>query len=99
LLAEKYTPDLGGLAISTARLACMLASAGHEVRVFAPTSSLSPFEKRSLTHEGVSITRFGAQKRVDDTLVAWFELLVEEHKRESFDVLHAYFLAQAGFVA
>ncbi len=45
------------------------------------------------------MTRFGAHKRVDDTLVDWFELVVEEHKREPFDVLHAYFLAQAGFVA
>ena len=36
---------------------------------------------------------------MDDTLVDWFELIVEEHKREPFDVLHAYFLAQAGFVA
>ena len=29
----------------------------------------------------------------------WFELIVEEHKREPFDVLHAYFITQAGFVA
>jgi glycosyltransferase involved in cell wall biosynthesis len=36
---------------------------------------------------------------VDDTLVDWFELITEEHKREPFDVLQAYFLAQAGFVA
>ena len=43
--------------------------------------------------------RFGAHKRVDDTLVDWFELIVEEHKRDPFDVLHAYFLTQAGFVA
>jgi len=36
---------------------------------------------------------------VDDTLVDWFELIVEEHKRKTFDVLHAYFLPKAGFVA
>ena len=44
------------------------------------------------------MTRFGVHKRVDDTLVDWFELIVEEHKRDPFDVLHAYFLTQAGFV-
>jgi glycosyltransferase involved in cell wall biosynthesis len=54
---------------------------------------------RTLPANGVHVTRFGAHKRVDDTLVDWFELIVEEHKREPFDVLHAYFLAQAGFVA
>ena len=99
LLSEKYTPDIGGLAISTGRLGHLLTSAGYEVRVFAPTSNLSPSEKRTLPSSGVSVTRFGAHKRVDDTLVDWFELIVEEHKREPFDVLHAYFLPQAGFVA
>jgi hypothetical protein len=44
------------------------------------------------------VTRFGAHKRVDDTLVDWFELIVEEHQREPFDLIHAYFLPMAGFV-
>lgn len=99
LLSEKYTPDIGGLAISTGRLGHLLASAGHKVRVFAPTLSRPPSEQRTLPSSGVSVMRFGAHKRVDDTLVDWFELIVEEHKREPFDVLHAYFLPQAGFVA
>jgi len=99
LLSEKYTPDIGGLAISTERLAYLLASAGHDVRLFAPTSNLLPSEQRTLTSNGVSVTRFGAHKRVDDTLVDWFELIVAEHKREPFDVLQGYFLPQAGFVA
>ncbi len=99
LLTEKYTPDIGGLAISAERLARLLSSAGHTVRVFAPTLSLPPSEKRTHLSGGVSVTRFGAHKRVDDTLVDWFELIVEEHKREPFDILHAYFLTQAGFVA
>ena len=101
LLSEKYTPDIGGLAISTERLARLLSSAGHAhaVRVFCPSSSLLPSEKRTLLSSGVSVTRFGAHKRVDDTLVDWFELILEEHKREPFDILQGYFLPQAGFVA
>src|SRR5512142_2469879 len=99
LLSEKYTPDVGGLAISTERLARLLASAGQNVRVFCPSLNLSPSEKRTLTYDGVSVARFGAHRRVDDTLVDWFELIVEEHRREPFNVIHAYFLAQAGFVA
>lgn len=99
LLSEKYTPDFGGLAISTERLARLLAAAGHAVRVFAPTLNLPPSEKRTLPSSGVDVTRFGARKRVDDTLADWFELVVEEHRRDPFDILHAYFLPQAGFVA
>ena len=99
LLTEKYTPDIGGLAISTERYARMLASAGHDVRVFCPSVILSPSERQIHHYHGITITRFGSHKRVDDTLVDWFELIVAEHKRMSFDVLHAYFLTQAGFVA
>ena len=99
LLSEKYTPDIGGLAISAERFARLLSSAGYKPRVFAPTLNLSPSDKRTLTHSGVNVTRFGAHKRVDDTLVDWFDLIVEEHTREPFDVLHAYFLSQAGFIA
>ena len=98
LLSEKYTPDLGGLAISTGRLGEMLAAAGHDIRLFAPTSNLSPTIKQTQRSSGVNVTRFGAHKRVDDTLVDWFELIVEEHKREPFDLIHAYFLPMAGFV-
>jgi len=99
LLTEKYTPDIGGLAISSERFARSLSTAGYEPRVFAPTLSLPPSEQQTHISSGVSVTRFGAHKRVDDTLVNWFELIVEEHKREPFDLLHAYFLTQAGFVA
>jgi glycosyltransferase involved in cell wall biosynthesis len=98
LLSEKYTPDLGGLAISAGRLGELLASAGHDVRLFAPTPNLPPSERQMSRPGGVRVTRFGARKRVDDTLVDWFELLLEEHTREPFDVIHAYFLPMAGFV-
>ncbi len=98
LLSEKYTPDLGGLAISTGRMGHLLASAGHDIRLFAPTSSLPPSIKQTLRSNGVTVMRFGAHKRVDDTLVDWFEAIVEEHKRAPFDLIHAYFITQAGFV-
>src|SRR5688572_1593040 len=99
LLSEQYTPDIGGLAIPTERLARLLDSVGYQVHVFAPTTSLSASETRTLPSRGISVTRFGTLKRVDDTLVDWFELLTKEHKREPFDIIHAYFLTQAGFVA
>jgi len=99
LLSEKYTPDVGGLAISAGRLATLLSAAGHSVRVFSPTSILAPGERRTVAHNGITISRLGIHKRGDDTLVDWFEFIVEQHRRDPFDVLHAYFLTQAGFVA
>ena len=61
--------------------------------------NLSPSERRLHNYNGIQIIRFGAHKRVDDTLLDWFEQIVEKHRRLPFDVLHAYFLTQAGFVA
>ena len=95
LLSEKYTPDLGGLAISADRLARLLSSAGHELSIFAPTVNLRVSETRTLSSNGISITRFGVHKRVDDTLVDWFELIVEEHNHAPFYALHAYFPASS----
>jgi glycosyltransferase involved in cell wall biosynthesis len=42
-----------------------------------------------------------AQRRTDDTLSAWFDLVVNQHAgiAGGFDLLHASFLPQAGFVA
>jgi glycosyltransferase involved in cell wall biosynthesis len=98
-LTEKYTPDIGGLAISAERFAQLVHSAGHRISVFAPTINLPASETRTLPSTGIHVIRFGARKRADDTLVDWFELLVEEHRHEPFDLIHAYFLPQAGFVA
>lgn len=100
LLSEKYTPDLGGLAISTGRLGDLLTGAGYDVHVFAPTTTgLAPSEQRTFRTGPVTVHRFGAHKRTDDTLTDWFEFIIEEHHRKPFDVLQAYFLTGAGFVA
>jgi glycosyltransferase involved in cell wall biosynthesis len=98
LLSEKYTPDIGGLAISTGRLGESLTAAGHDVRVICPSSNLPATIKQDQRPGGVRVTRFGTHKRMDDTSVDWFELIVEEHNREPFDLIHAYFLPMAGFV-
>ncbi len=99
LLSEKYTPDIGGLAISTERLANLLSSAGHRVRVFCPSRGMPPSHARSFSQGGIRITRFGMHKRPEDTLVDWFERIVNDHRREPFDLLHAYYITQAGFIA
>jgi glycosyltransferase involved in cell wall biosynthesis len=99
LLTEKYTPDIGGLAISAGRFARLLVSAGHAVNVFAPTANLPPGEEYCFEHEGVRVHRFGAHKQSADTLADWFDRVTAQHKVEGADLLHAFFLPQAGFVS
>jgi len=99
LLTEKYTPDIGGLAISAGRFARLLVSAGHAVKVFAPTTSLPTGDEYCFEHEAVRVHRFGAHKQTADTLSDWFDRVTSQHKAEGADLLHAFFLPQAGFVS
>ena len=102
LVAEKYPPDAGGLAVSAARLAGGLMAAGVAVQVFCLDTRLEP--GRTLTVEPLQpdeplVHRLGAYARTDDTLAAWFDQVAAQHARSRFDLLHGYFITRAGFVA
>ena len=99
LLSPTYPPDVGGLATSAQRLARMLAAAGHHVHVIAPTSSSAPGQIARSVDSGVTVSRFGTHRRTADTLAEWFRLVVAAHAEQPFDLLHAYFVTEAGFVA
>jgi len=99
LNTEKYPPDIGGLAVSVERLARQLYFSGHEVQLVAPTPELEPGQRLTSERDGVKIQRFGLQRRVEDSLADWFDLVVELAHRNMIDVIHGYFLVKAGFVA
>ncbi|NTW00795.1 MAG: glycosyltransferase family 4 protein [Oscillochloris sp.] len=99
LLSDTFPPDVGGLAISAARLAHGLTACGHTVEVFAPTPSLRPGEMRRTVDGSLHIWRIGAQRKPDETLTDWFDLLVARHTEQPFDLFQAYFVTRAGFVA
>ncbi len=99
LLTERYTPDLGGLAVSAARLARGLSAVGCDVEVLAPTKRLAAGQTTRTELDGVVVHRLGAHRQAADTLTGWFDYLIARHGERPFDLLHAYFLTQAGFVA
>lgn len=92
LLTEKFPPDPGGLAVSVERLAGLLASAGHTVHVFAPAH---PTRQR----DNLILHQINPNKHAKDTLAEWFEAILRVHASQEFDLLHGYFLPQAGFLA
>lgn len=98
LLSEKFPPDSGGLAVSAGRLAQGLLSRGNQVHVFALTGG-QPGQVTCQVKGGLTIRRLGAFRRTDDTLSAWYDDLVQQHRQHAFDLLHGYFITQAGFVA
>lgn len=95
LLSDTYPPDPGGLAVSAERLALGLAGAGHSVEVFAPAAQAG----RQPAAPGLTVRRVAQRRRPDETLAGWFDALVARHRAAPFDLLHAYFAVQAGFVA
>jgi glycosyltransferase involved in cell wall biosynthesis len=98
-LSDTYPPDVGGLAISTERNARLLVQAGHEVHVCAPSASLPPGEAQKTVGNGVQVHRLGPQKKMHDTLTDWFELVTGLGRELSFDLLHGFFAAYAGYMA
>jgi glycosyltransferase involved in cell wall biosynthesis len=99
LLSNKYPPEPGGVAISAQRLARGLAASGHTVHVCAPVQNVAPGQVIQTTEDGLTLHRLGAHRRVDDTRMAWFELVARLHHQIGFDLLHGYYLVGAGFVA
>jgi glycosyltransferase involved in cell wall biosynthesis len=99
ILSDKYPPDVGGLAVSTRRLAHGLAQAGHTVCVSTPTASVAPGSITPSSDDGVTVHRIGAHRRADDTLADWFDHIVALHAVRHLDVIHALYIAQPAFVA
>ncbi len=98
-LSDTYPPDVGGLAISTERNARLFVQAGHEVHICVPSVSLPPGEVRKTVEDGVEVHRLGPQKKMHDTLTDWFELVAGLGRELSFDLLHGFFAAYAGYLA
>jgi len=103
LISEKFPPDPGGLAVSSARLADGLAAAGCQVRVFCLAAAGSeagiPGSTIETVQAGVQVFRLQPFARTDETLAAWFDLITTAHHHDPFDLLHGYYLVQAGFLA
>jgi glycosyltransferase involved in cell wall biosynthesis len=98
-LSDTYPPDVGGLAISTERNARLLVQAGHEVHVCVLSAALPPGEVQSTVENGVEVHCLGPQKKMHDTLTDWFELVTGLGHEFSFDLLHGFFAAYAGYLA
>jgi phosphatidylinositol alpha-1,6-mannosyltransferase len=99
LLAEKYPPDMGGVAQTVARHARALAQAGHTVHVCVPTAGLLHDGFRTYVQDGVTVHNVGMHRQWRDTLAAWRDRLVELDREVGFDVFHGYLVSYAGFVA
>ncbi len=98
-ITEKYPPEIGGLAVSSERLVKLLIDAGHQIRVLTFTSHVETRQALFDAQGQLTICRLGAYRRMNDTLQACFDILVRQHQKINLDLLHGYFITQAGFIS
>ena len=99
LIAERFPPDIGGLARSGARTAETLARIGARVDVLAFTRTLAPGALETSESGGATLHRFGLFANLDLSLQHALNVVDWLHAKRAFDVVWGHYLFPAGFVA
>lgn len=96
LVTERYPPQSGGVSVAAARLVGLLREAGHHVHVFHPhVRDEGPRELVVSEDDGVTVSRLYYTEWDEDTVIAAYRSVVEMHRDQQFDVIHAFFLTMA----
>ena len=107
----EFPPDTGGVGESVKRISGMLKKVGHEVHVFvfhasrrhSGDSGLSDEQLFTVEQDGVFVHRFrhierGSGNSSQDLLSDVYIAMQRLHARENFDLFHAFFLNEIGFL-
>jgi len=99
IIAERFLPQRGGLAASTARIAKGLAARGVKVHLFNITSELEPSDLESGSWDDIVVHRFGQFKKFDRTYMVACRAIELLHRRHPFDAFMGMYLVHAGYLA
>jgi glycosyltransferase involved in cell wall biosynthesis len=106
----EFPPDTGGVGESVKRISTMLRQAGHEMHVFVFHSSRckkevfgGPVSVDTSEQDGIVIHRYqhvdrGNKQSEQDVVSDAFLELQKLHNQENFDLFHAFFLNETGFL-
>lgn len=106
----EFPPDTGGVGESVKRISGMLSSVGHEIHVFVFHSSRCRKDVDTAgagvdtsEQDGVIVHRFqhidrGSKRSEQDVASDAYIELQKLHDRENFDIFHAFFLNETGFL-
>lgn len=99
-LAERFPPDLGGVARSAGRIAGALGQVGAEVSVVTWTRSLPAGAVESLEAPGgLTVHRLGLYAHLDFSMQSTLVFLDGLHRRHPFAAIWGHYLFPAGFIA
>ncbi|WP_044282599.1 glycosyltransferase [Myxococcus stipitatus] len=100
LLAERFPPDIGGLARSGARTAGALARMGARVDVLAWTRSAAPGALSSAEDaSGVTLHRLGLFGSTDLSMQHTLDVLGHLHSKRRYELVWGHYLSPPGFLA
>ena len=106
----EFPPDTGGVGESVKRISGMLKNAGHEVHVFVFHSSrcrkdveIGEAGVDTSEQDGIVVHRFqhidrGSKRSDQDVASDAYIEMQKLHDRENFDLFHAFFLNETGFL-
>jgi glycosyltransferase involved in cell wall biosynthesis len=107
LLAERFPPDIGGLARSGARTAGALVRLGARVDVLAWTRGAAPGSLRTVEDagevtpfaRGVTLHRLGLFGSTDLSMQHTLDVLGYLHAKRRYDLVWGHYLSPPGFLA
>jgi glycosyltransferase involved in cell wall biosynthesis len=110
MIAERFPPDLGGVARSASRTADAIARLGWDVHVLAWTKTLAPGAIETIQIEpasasgnesqtGVTVHRLGLFSNWDFSLQHTTNVLEWLHQQYNFDAAWGHYIYPAGYMA
>ncbi|ATB51231.1 glycosyltransferase [Corallococcus macrosporus] len=107
LIAERFPPDIGGLARSGARTAGSLVKLGARVDVLAWTRTAAPGALQTVADagdvspfaRGVTLHRLGLFGSMDLSMQHTLDVLGYLHAKQRYDLVWGHYLAPPGFLA
>lgn len=101
IIADRFPPDLGGVARSASRTANVLKDMGVEVDVFAWTRAVPPGElvTEQLGEAEIAVHRVGLFSNLDFSMQHSQNVIEWLHEQRSYDAIWGHYLYPAGYLA
>jgi len=98
-LTDRFPPQIGGVAVSAARLARGLAARGHVVHIASVNAEVEPGAVQSGMEDGLVAHRLGGLEEPDQALQLTERIITHLHERIGFELFHGHGAFPGGYLA